>query len=371
MLRAVRTGGPVKGGGVRKEYDDLVATWGIRPRLAELLDERGCLSACSPAPSVGAVPARRRGGALAPPAQVAFTFRDPAIVESSGLVVADGLVVTTNDSGDTGRVFAVDPATGETVGRDRAGPTTRPTSRRWPRPGPARSGSATSATTARPATRSRSRGSRSGAATATSTGRRTTSSTPTAPHERRDAAARPAHRAGSTSPPRTSSAARCYAAPAHARRRPAQPARAGRRRAADRHRRRVPPRRAAPGGAQLLAWPRSTPSRRWSRSAVPAARPGAGRGDRASTPTARCCSAPRALHADVLRVRAARRADGDGAAPSCRRPSRLAAPRTESREDSELPETTADRRSAWPWFLDRLVAVWAASRVLIRSLRRR
>ncbi|HEY0949950.1 SAM-dependent methyltransferase [Nocardioides sp.] len=37
MLRAVRTGGPVKGGSVRKEYDELVATWGIRPRLAELL----------------------------------------------------------------------------------------------------------------------------------------------------------------------------------------------------------------------------------------------------------------------------------------------------------------------------------------------
>lgn len=39
MLRAVRTGGPVKGGGVRKEYDELVATWGIRPRLAELVGE--------------------------------------------------------------------------------------------------------------------------------------------------------------------------------------------------------------------------------------------------------------------------------------------------------------------------------------------
>jgi SAM-dependent methyltransferase len=37
LLRAVRTSGPVKGGGVRKEYDDLVATWGIQPRLAELL----------------------------------------------------------------------------------------------------------------------------------------------------------------------------------------------------------------------------------------------------------------------------------------------------------------------------------------------
>jgi hypothetical protein len=27
----------VKGGGVRKEYDDVVATWSVHPRLAELL----------------------------------------------------------------------------------------------------------------------------------------------------------------------------------------------------------------------------------------------------------------------------------------------------------------------------------------------
>ncbi|MEX0428076.1 SAM-dependent methyltransferase [Nocardioides sp. DS6] len=37
MLRAVRTGGPVKGGAVRKEYDDLVTAWGVRPQLGELL----------------------------------------------------------------------------------------------------------------------------------------------------------------------------------------------------------------------------------------------------------------------------------------------------------------------------------------------
>lgn len=59
-------------------------------------------------------------GADAAPAgadgEVAFTFADPEIVESSGLAVVDRLFVTTNDSGDTGRVFAVDPATGETVG---------------------------------------------------------------------------------------------------------------------------------------------------------------------------------------------------------------------------------------------------------------
>lgn len=50
------------------------------------------------------------------PADPAFTFRDPAIVESSGLVAQDGLVFTSNDSGDSGRIFAVDPGTGETVG---------------------------------------------------------------------------------------------------------------------------------------------------------------------------------------------------------------------------------------------------------------
>lgn len=62
-------------------------------------------------------------GFLAPgPAQepiaseVAFHFTDPEIVESSGLVAQDGLVVTVNDSGDSNRIFTVDPTTGDTVG---------------------------------------------------------------------------------------------------------------------------------------------------------------------------------------------------------------------------------------------------------------
>jgi hypothetical protein len=46
----------------------------------------------------------------------AFVLQDPAITESSGLVVVDGRVVTVNDSGGTGRVFTVDPGTGGTVG---------------------------------------------------------------------------------------------------------------------------------------------------------------------------------------------------------------------------------------------------------------
>ena len=49
-------------------------------------------------------------------AEVLFSFNDPEIVESSGLAVVAGLVVTTNDSGDSGRVFTVDPGTGDTVG---------------------------------------------------------------------------------------------------------------------------------------------------------------------------------------------------------------------------------------------------------------
>lgn len=47
---------------------------------------------------------------------VVFRFQDPDIVESSGLVVQDGVFLTVNDSGDRGRVFAVDPGTGRTLG---------------------------------------------------------------------------------------------------------------------------------------------------------------------------------------------------------------------------------------------------------------
>ncbi len=45
-----------------------------------------------------------------------FRFQDPQIVEASGLVAHGGLFVTVNDSGDSGRTFVVDGATGRTVG---------------------------------------------------------------------------------------------------------------------------------------------------------------------------------------------------------------------------------------------------------------
>lgn len=43
------------------------------------------------------------------------TLTDPEITESSGLVVDGDRIVTVNDSGDSGRVFTVDTATGDTV----------------------------------------------------------------------------------------------------------------------------------------------------------------------------------------------------------------------------------------------------------------
>lgn len=45
-----------------------------------------------------------------------FTFADPRIVESSGLVIDGRWAYTVNDSGDSARVFAVSRSTGETVG---------------------------------------------------------------------------------------------------------------------------------------------------------------------------------------------------------------------------------------------------------------
>ncbi|QZY29558.1 hypothetical protein [Nocardioides coralli] len=48
-----------------------------------------------------------------------FRFEDPAIVESSGVALVFGMMVTVNDSGDEARLFVVDPETGETVGTTR------------------------------------------------------------------------------------------------------------------------------------------------------------------------------------------------------------------------------------------------------------
>ncbi len=46
---------------------------------------------------------------------VVFAFTDPEIVESSGLVALGDRFVTVNDSGDSARIFVIDPRTGDTV----------------------------------------------------------------------------------------------------------------------------------------------------------------------------------------------------------------------------------------------------------------
>lgn len=55
------------------------------------------------------------GPSVADERDVAFRFTDPQIVESSGLVALDKRFVTVNDSGDSARIFVVDPRTGDTT----------------------------------------------------------------------------------------------------------------------------------------------------------------------------------------------------------------------------------------------------------------
>jgi hypothetical protein len=57
------------------------------------------------------------GLVLALAGRVLFSFTDPAITESSGLVDLGSLMVTTNDSGDDAVLYTIDPRTGRTVGR--------------------------------------------------------------------------------------------------------------------------------------------------------------------------------------------------------------------------------------------------------------
>ena len=79
------------------------------------------MSRGGPWPHVGlAAAAVAAAAVLADPAaevEEAFTLADREIAESSGLVQQDGLVLTVNDSGGDPVIYAVDPESGETVGR--------------------------------------------------------------------------------------------------------------------------------------------------------------------------------------------------------------------------------------------------------------
>lgn len=91
----------------------------MRDRLVAAVAAAAALPLVLPA-AVGAAPA---SAAPSSRGSLVCTLTDPDIVESSGLADADGLLLTVNDAGDSGRVFIVDPATGDTVGERRWTPT--------------------------------------------------------------------------------------------------------------------------------------------------------------------------------------------------------------------------------------------------------
>ena len=124
--------------GVGEEYAALVAAVG-RPAASGRPARRarapdGCVASSCWRAAGG--PVRHRDGGRVQPGDrgddEVLASRTRAIVESSGLVaLGDGSSSTTNDSGDSGRVFTVD-GDGETVGVTTWAATTPTTSRRWP-----------------------------------------------------------------------------------------------------------------------------------------------------------------------------------------------------------------------------------------------
>ena len=375
MLRAVRTGAPVKGGGVRKEYDELVDDVG-GPAAA-----RRAAGACRMRERVvgrrgrGAVRARRRWPSPADGRRRGRSAsRTRQIVESSGLVVADGLFVTTNDSGDTGRVFMVDPATGETVGV-----TT------WPGEpedvealAPAGAGRRLGRRHRRQRRRPRDSIERHPAAgRPRRPGRRrrrpTSWSTPTAPRDAETLLADP--RTG-----RLLVASKgifggtLYAAPRELSADGPNPLRELGDDPADRHRRRVLPRRPAPRAARLRARGRlHLPRPRGGRRARPA-RAAAGRGDRGRRRRRGSTSASEGRARAGARGDAARRLR---AVRGRRRPSRAPSP---SAEPSPTPARARARscreaepqssREPWQWLLGTALFVVAVV-VVLRAVRPR
>ena len=237
--------------------------------------------------------------------------------------------------------------------------------------GDGRCGSATSATTRPPATRSASPECRSGAATPTSTPRRT-SWVPRRTPRRRVAARRPGHRAalrrqqGRLRRRRLRRPDDC--------RRPAQPADRGRPRAGDRNGRGVLPRRSAHHRARLLRGGRLLVpgSHRGRPFELPQQQQGEGI---AVAADGTVYASSEGLHAPVLRIampkpcvpsRRLRRAPPRrGRSP--RRPRR---PCRAPRKAPSSPGTTRGQRSAWGWALGGLVGL-AIVVVLVRSLRPR
>ena len=107
---------PSRGSAPARSTTILTSTWSLRPALAELLD-RGLRPVIHRLLLVGVL----LGGIAVPAAAAAthhgrragsrrvFELHDARIYESSGLVDLGALMATVNDSGDTSRVFVLDP----------------------------------------------------------------------------------------------------------------------------------------------------------------------------------------------------------------------------------------------------------------------
>ena len=208
MLRAVRTGGPVKGGSVRKEYDELVppgASTRSSPSSSGLMLDRvlGLASALSMV-----VGTTRRPGRADGDGRVHLPGPGDRRVQRAGRhrrALPDGQRLRRQRPGLRGRRLRARRSASP------RGPTTRPTSSRSPRPARARCGWATPATTAAAATRSRCCGSvRGGRPEVTPAAYELVY--PDRAHDAETLMADPGP-ASSSSSPRTSSAARSYAAP--------------------------------------------------------------------------------------------------------------------------------------------------------------
>ena len=122
LLRAVRTGAEPRER-AREEYDTLTTTWHCARRSPSCSTGT---PAGEPPTAAGRCAARRDRrtscggrhdhGRRATGSRRVFELRDDRIAESSGLADLGSVMATVNDSGDTSRVFVLDPESGETVG---------------------------------------------------------------------------------------------------------------------------------------------------------------------------------------------------------------------------------------------------------------
>ena len=214
MLRAVRTGAPVKGGGVRKEYDELVDDLGACGRgWPSCSAHAACVSGRSPAGGRRAVRCSARPAAPADDGERGVPLPGPG---DRGVQRAGRRATGCSSPPTTPATPAGSSRSTRRPARPSASPAGRAsprTSRRWRPAGPARSGSATSATTPRSAPSIRSTRVPVGRGATVDAGATYDLAYPDGARRRRGAAGAPARPAGCRRHQGASSAARCTPRP--------------------------------------------------------------------------------------------------------------------------------------------------------------